>query len=137
MSAAVCSDASNYGKISVSGGTVDFTSFDSQSILTLKLEQVSQCVVPASNRDEVEIHFHDDEKGHQKDDILAQITFHFPIDEDNENETKAEEFKKLIVDSGVTRSVTGDVIVEFTKEQGNFITPRLVIASNVQFYIFI
>lgn len=128
MTTVVCSDASNYGKISVSDQIVDFSSMDGQSILKLKLEQVSQCVVPASNRDEVEIHFHEEEKGHQKDDVLAQITFHFPVvddnDNDNDNETKAEEFKKQIVDSGVIRSVTGDVIVEFSKEQGNFVTPR-------------
>ena len=127
MSSVICSDGCNYGELNIIDNIICYNSIENSNILNLKLEQVSQCVVPASNRDEVEIHFHEtDDKGHQKDDILAQITFHFPADEseENEDETKAEEFKKKVVDTGVIRSVTGDVIVEFSKEQANFVTPR-------------
>ena len=137
MSLVICSDACNYGEIAVTDRAIDFNSMEGSSILNLKLEQISQCVVPASNRDEVEIHFHEDDKGHHKDDVLAQITFHFPVDEDNEeDETKAEEFKKKVVDTGVIRSVTGDVIVEFTKEQANFVTPRYYLITFLKYLYF-
>lgn len=39
-------------------------------------------------------------------------------------ESFAEKFHKQINDIGLTSSITGEIIVEFTREQGNFVTPR-------------
>jgi hypothetical protein len=93
-------------------------------ILDLQLDTMSLCVIPASNRDEIEIHFHDKEKMERDEAALAQITFHFPPGEDPEEETPAEAFRKTVMDTGFIRSVTGEIIAEFTKEQGNFTSPR-------------
>lgn len=96
----------------------------SKIMFSLPVSDVSQCVVPASNRDEVEIHFHEPEVLDREGDSLAQITFHFPAAEDVESESLAESFKTRVHESGIIRSVTGVVIAEFSKEQGNFISPR-------------
>ena len=93
-------------------------------VLEVPLDAMSLCVIPASNRDEMEIHFHDREKMDKEEDALAQITFHFPIGEDPEEDSPAEAFRKTVMDTGYIRSVTGDIIAEFTKEQGNFVSPR-------------
>lgn len=93
-------------------------------LLDVQLDQMSLCVVPASNRDEIEIHFHDKDKMERDETALAQITFHFPPGDEEEEQTPAEVFRKSIIDTGYLRSVTGDIIAEFSKEQGNFVSPR-------------
>lgn len=124
----VCADGCSYGDVVVQKDLVNMASLDGRNILNFKLENISQCVVPANNRDEVEIHFHDDDKIGRDEDAMVQVTFHFPFeeneDEEVEEETKAEEFKKTIIDSGIMKAATGNVIVEFTKDQGNFVTPK-------------
>mmetsp|Transcript_24435 Transcript_24435/g.35056 ORF Transcript_24435/g.35056 Transcript_24435/m.35056 type:complete len:489 (+) Transcript_24435:38-1504(+) len=91
-------------------------------IFDLKVENIALCVVPANNRDEIEIQFAESEE--RKQESLVQVTFHFPSGEDEEGITQAENLHREIMDTGVLRSVTGDIITEFTKEQGNFVTPR-------------
>ena len=106
-----------------------------RSILDFKLESVQLCVVPASNRDEVEIQFLEPEKAdkHAHEDTLVQATFHFPSRKEKEDEEEDEEedqtsaaelFHKNVMDTGIIRSITGNIIAEFSKEQGNFVTPR-------------
>ena len=90
--------------------------------LDLKVENIALCVVPTNNRDDVEIQFA--EKETKREASLVQVTFHFPPGEDEEGITQAEQFQQQIKDTGVLKSVTGDIITEFTKEQGNFVTPR-------------
>ena len=80
----------------------------------------------------MEMHFHQIDEGHKaNDDNLIQKTLHFPPGEISEYEeelddfaTPAEEIRQAMMDSGVVRSMTGDIIAEFTKEQGNFVVPR-------------
>ena len=98
-------------------------------IFDFKLDTVSLCVVPANNRDDVEVQFVEPEKvdKHAHEDSLVQMTFHFPVgleDEDEEGSSAAEVFQRNVMDTGVIRSITGDIIAEFSKEQGNFVTPR-------------
>ena len=101
-------------------------------MLDLTLDNVALCVVPVDNRNEMEMHFHEIDEGHKaNDDNLVQITLHFPPGEIPEDEeelddfvTPAEEIRQAMMDTGVIRSMTGDIIAEFTKEQGNFVTPR-------------
>lgn len=123
----VCTDGAHYGSLKVDKNAVKFSSIDDKEIFNVKLDHISQCVVPQNNRDEVEIHFHEEDIA-KDEDALVQITFHFPtheLAEDEEiEETKAEEFKRNVFETGVIKSVTGNVIVEFSKEQGNFVTPR-------------
>jgi structure-specific recognition protein 1 len=93
-------------------------------IFALSLDSVSQCVVPVNNRDELEIQFLDAGKGDQHRDNLVQITLHFAAADEEDESTQAEALQNQIMSMGVLSSLTGDIIVEFTKEQGNFVTPR-------------
>ena len=98
----------------------------------MKLENFALCVVPANNRDEIEIQFMEPEKHDRHEDGLVQMTLHFPTGEDEEGLTNAEVFQKSILNTGVIRSVTGNIIAEFSKEQGNFVTPRGKYAMQVR-----
>ena len=88
-----------------------------------------------NNRGDVEIQFADKET--KREASLVQITFHFPPGEDEEGITQAEQLQQQIKDTGVLRSVTGDVITEFSKEQGNFVTPRGKYTIQVRWYYFL
>lgn len=109
--------------------TLEFTSkVSSKSLFGLDLSAISQCVVP-NNTNDLEIQFGDTLKREKKEDCLVQITFHFPEqgdDEDGEQEElpSAQSIQQQIMDSGVLRSATGDLVIEFTKEEGNFTYPR-------------
>ena len=95
-------------------------------LLEFKLDQIALCVVPASNKDDLEVQFVESERSDKHQDTLVQMTFHFPTEEEEEEEevSKAESFQKEVMDTGIIRSMMGDIIAEFTKEQGNFVTPR-------------
>lgn len=93
-------------------------------LLEFKLDQIALCVVPASNKDDLEVQFVESERSDKHQDTLVQMTFHFPTEEEEEEVSKAESFQKEVMDTGIIRSMTGDIIAEFTKEQGNFVTPR-------------
>jgi structure-specific recognition protein 1 len=99
------------------------TSVNGIPCFELKLDNVAQCVVPGNNRDELEIHFPEND-GEKEEEGLVQITLHFPAGDEDDEETPAQEFQKDIMSTGVIRSITGDIIAEFTKDQGNFVTPR-------------
>jgi len=102
------------------------TSVTEKPAFELKLDSVALCVVPPNNRDEMEIQFHENDVD-KEEDCLLQITLHFPPAEEDagdEDDTPAQAFQKDVMGTGVVRSVTGDIICEFTKEQGNFVTPR-------------
>lgn len=88
------------------------------------MESVTLCVVPANNRDDIEIQFADNQAKDRKEDMLVQMTLHFPDGEDEEGVTLAETCHSQIMGTGVIKSVTGDIIAEFSREQGNFVTPR-------------
>jgi hypothetical protein len=45
-------------------------------------------------------------------------------DDGDDIQTQAQEFQRRVMEKGSIRSVTGNVIVEFSKEQGTFVTPR-------------
>jgi hypothetical protein len=104
-----------------------------KQVFDLKLTNVSQCVLPGNNKDEVEIQFHETDTADREEDMLVQIRLRFPGvergDEDEEDEeeaveTNAQKFQKTIMESGMIRSVTGNVIAEFSQDQGTFVSPR-------------
>lgn len=108
-------------------------SLNSKPILNISLDNVAQCVIPTMNRNELEIQFNENDS-RKDEDALVQITFHFPKnpepedsddeDEEAEKESKAELFQKSIVDTGAISDVTGSVLVEFSRDEGNFVAPR-------------
>jgi structure-specific recognition protein 1 len=129
----ISSDGINYGNLVLKDkNTLEMTSLSSKHMLEMSLDNVALCVVPVNNRNEMEMHFHEIDEGSQaNDDNLVQITLHFPqgeVPEDEEEQddfvTPAEELRQAMMDTGVIRSMTGDIIAEFTREQGNFVTPR-------------
>lgn len=114
----------HYGDVEIGTNKTMKFSFKKKTIFDLPLENISMCVVPANNANDLEMQFHEVEKADREEDSLAQITFHFPAPDDPEDDTQAEEFKTAIMDSGMIRSTKGKVIIEFEKELGNFIAPR-------------
>ena len=104
-----------------------------KQVFDVKLTNVSQCVLPGNSKDEVEIQFHENDAGDKDEDMLVQIRLRFPVlekpDDDEEEpeeglETSAQRFQKSIMEKGMIRSVTGNVIAEFTRDQGTFVAPR-------------
>lgn len=57
-----------------------------------------------------------------------QMTLHFPSagreERERDEASLAQQFHQQILDAGVIQSVTGEVIVEFGKEQCSFVAPR-------------
>lgn len=116
----------NYGDLKLIGEDKSLLQMSSVTsglpVFDFPLTNVSLCVVPATNRDEVEIQFLDS-KG--VGDSIVQMTLHFPSgEEDEEGLSSAESLHREIVSTGLLRSVTGSIVAEFSKEQGNFVTPR-------------
>ena len=92
-------------------------------MFNLKLTNVCQCVLPGNNTDEVDIQFHEVDTGKKEEDCLVQIRLR---EEDGgeegegDEETQAQTFQKKIMERGMIRSVTGNVIAEFSQDQGTF-----------------
>ena len=135
-------------RLKMTNAHTDKTTFD------FSLENVAQCVLPQNNRNEVELQFQESDTRGVEDDNLVQVTFHFADkkiskkktikieedengvtessekqeadkdDDDEDADTEAEVFHKSIVDTGIIKTLTGSVIVEFTSAQGTFVTPR-------------
>ena len=106
------------------------SSTGSNQSFELRLDKVAQCVIPGNSRSEVEIQFLDNDTADKEGDFLTQIRVYFPEGDDGDDEedepemTAAEEFQKAVMEKSRLKSITGDVIVEFDKELGNFVTPR-------------
>jgi structure-specific recognition protein 1 len=139
------SGGGNYGDVVFEGNSLLMKSViidkDNEEHLVpgweMGLDNISLCVVPTSNRNEMEVQFKDNDNTESKEDTVAQITFHFPKNDEEESDeensddeekefkmTAAELMKSTILDSGILDSSGEKVIVEFTKDQGNFVTPR-------------
>lgn len=144
------SDGANYGflELKAERRRVAMTSLSSKQIFEVSLDHVAQCVV--NNRDDLEIQFQESDM-RRDEDCLVQLTFHFPKglddgekevesgdEEENEEakDSKAEEFKKLIVDTGAIDSTSGSTLVEFSKEEANFVSPRGRYVVQVYRFIF-
>jgi len=131
------SEGANFGNLNIrENDSIIMTSMNSKSILNFSLSNVIQCVVPSNNYNELEIQFQENDT-RKDEDSLVQITFHFPklqeneqdgeSDEDREEEereTPAEVFHKSILETGAIQDIAGDILVEFPREDGNFVSPR-------------
>eukprot|EP01039_Chlorochromonas_danica_P003478 gene3478-3811_t len=113
----------NFGEVALTGSTI-LLSTTRGKVLEAPLENAALCVVPTNNRDELEIQFSLSDQAERKEDALVQITLHFPTVLDKSETSHAQLFHKSILDAGIIKSITGDIIAEFSKEQGNFVTPR-------------
>jgi len=119
----------NYGNLVVEDKALIMqNSSGDAKLFDMPLGDVAQCVMPGTSKQEVEVQFHENDED-KEEDSLVQVTFKFPKTtegegEDEENEKPAELLHKMIIEAASIRNVTGNVIAEFTKEQGQFITPR-------------
>lgn len=117
------------------------SSINQKQLFGVDLQNLTLCVVPANNRDEVEMQFNDPQMKEKKGDFLVQMTLHFPGGEDDDGFTQAELCRQRIEATGLLKSTTGDIIAEFSKEQGNFVTPRgkygLQVNINIYLYLFL
>jgi structure-specific recognition protein 1 len=128
---------STFGELTVEDKTFRMNDNFGHKSFDLSLENVAQCVI-GTNKSEMEIQFHENDAD-KEEDSLVQVTFHFPVDKQgrrvdpetcepidgSEEENPAEAMQKAIMSAAALRNVSGNVIIEFTKEQaGNFVSPR-------------
>ena len=113
---------SQFGEVSFNEKSMTMLHGNKQ-VFEMRLDKVAQCVI-GNNRNEVEVQFQEGD-GDKDGDMISQIRMYFPPAEDeDEEESRAEEFQRSVMERGSLSSITGDVIVEFSKDQGNFVTPR-------------
>ena len=102
-----------------------------EEMLSLNLNQVSQCVLPGTNRNEIEMQFHESDaviENGDATDQLVQIRFYVPPHEEHamnkEDKTPAEFLQEKIMDAARIQASSGSLVCEFVQEQGTFLTPR-------------
>eukprot|EP00529_Nitzschia_sp_RCC80_P014404 CAMPEP_0113454940 /NCGR_PEP_ID=MMETSP0014_2-20120614/8121_1 /TAXON_ID=2857 /ORGANISM="Nitzschia sp." /LENGTH=754 /DNA_ID=CAMNT_0000346359 /DNA_START=65 /DNA_END=2329 /DNA_ORIENTATION=- /assembly_acc=CAM_ASM_000159 len=98
-------------------------------MLSLDLTEVSQCVLPGNNRNEIELQFPESDAVETSNDQLVSVRFYIPPDPDADPSdkttvTNAEHLQQKIMKLARIRKTTGDVLVEFDLEKGSFLTPR-------------
>lgn len=98
-------------------------------MMSLDLAEVSQCVLPGNNRNEVELQFPESDAVEANNDQLVSVRFYIPPDPDADPadrtvKSSAELLQQRIMQMANIRKTTGDVIVEFDLEKGSFLTPR-------------
>lgn len=55
------------------------------------MDNISTCVIPSTNKDDVEIQFQESQDNNRDEDQLIQITFHFPSKKDQIQDDDEEE----------------------------------------------
>jgi hypothetical protein len=87
-------------------------------MMSLDLAEVSQCVLPGNNRNEVELQFPESDAVEANNDQLVSIRFYIPPDpegdpSDRTIKSNAELLQQRIMQMANIRKTTGDVIGEF------------------------
>mmetsp|Transcript_322 Transcript_322/g.459 ORF Transcript_322/g.459 Transcript_322/m.459 type:complete len:815 (-) Transcript_322:58-2502(-) len=98
-------------------------------MMSLDLAEVSQCVLPGNNRNEIELQFPETDAVEANNDQLVSIRFYIPPDaegdpSDRTTKTPAELLQQKIMSTANIRKTTGDVLVDFDPDKGVFLTPR-------------
>lgn len=125
----ISTEGVNFGNVELIGDSGDkkrlvLRSVNNQKeLVSIDLSKAAQCVVPTMQKDDIEFQFVE-QKLPKDEDGLVSMTLHMPKPEEGKDETEAEELQKKVLDTGLIKSVSGNAIAEFTKEQGNFLTPR-------------
>jgi len=107
----------------------EFEPREGDEMMSMKLAEVSQCVLPGNNRNEIELQFHESDTVEAGTDQLVAIRFYIPPDpemdpSDRDAPTSAEVFHQRIMKNAKIKNTAGDVIVEFDENKGTFLTPR-------------
>lgn len=98
-------------------------------MMSLDLAEVSQCVLPGNNRNEIELQFPETDAVEANNDQLVSIRFYIPPDPEGDPadrtiKSSAELLQQKIMSTANIRKTTGDVIVDFDPDKGVFLTPR-------------
>jgi structure-specific recognition protein 1 len=98
-------------------------------MLSLDLAEVSQCVLPGTARNDIELQFPESDTIEAGTDQLVAIRLYIPPDPDadpadKEAATAAELLQKRIMATANIRKTTGDVLVSFDAKHCAFLTPR-------------
>jgi len=108
----------------------EFEPRDGSEIMSLPTAEISQCVLPGNNRNEIELQFHEVDAAEAGTDQLVAVRFYVPPDPDADPTdmdaaTPAEAFqRRLATLASIKDSAGGDAIVKFDSPQGTFLTPR-------------
>ena len=104
----------------------EFEPRDGPEIMSIDLTEVSQCVLPGNNRNEIEVQFPESDTVEAGTDQLVGLRFYVPPDPDADpsDPSPAELLQQRIMKTANIRKTTGDVIVQFDETQGTFLTPR-------------
>ncbi|KAL3792936.1 hypothetical protein ACHAW5_006843 [Stephanodiscus triporus] len=107
----------------------EFEPRDGDEILSLDLAEVSQCVLPGNNRNEIEMQFLESDTVEAGTDQLVAIRFYVPPDADadptdRDAPTSAEVLQSHIMNVASVKRTSGAVIAEFDEGKGTFLTPR-------------
>ena len=122
---------SNGGRGGGDGGGLEdgeeFEPRDGEEMLSLDLGEVSQCVLPGNNRNEIEMQFLESDTVGA--DQLVAIRFYVPPDADadptdKDAPTSAEVLQSHIMNVASVKKTSGAIIAEFEEVKGTFLTPR-------------
>ncbi|KAL3809701.1 hypothetical protein ACHAXA_009395 [Cyclostephanos tholiformis] len=107
----------------------EFEPRDGDEMLSLDLAEVSQCVLPGNNRNEIEMQFLESDTVEAGTDQLVAIRFYVPPDPDadptdKDAPTSAELLQSQIINVASVKKTSGAVIAEFDEGKGTFLTPR-------------
>ena len=98
-------------------------------MMSLDLAEVSQCVLPGNNRNEVELQFPESDAIEANNDQLVSIRFYIPPDpevdpSDRSVKSSAELLQQRIMQMANIRKTTGDVIGTFAAPVTAFLAFR-------------
>lgn len=107
----------------------EFEPQDGEEMLSLDLGEVSQCVLPGNNRNEIEMQFLESDTVEAGTDQLVAIRFYVPPDADadptdKDAPTSAEILQGRIMQIASVKNTSGSIIAEFDESKGTFLTPR-------------
>eukprot|EP00577_Skeletonema_sp_RCC1716_P010409 CAMPEP_0113398806 /NCGR_PEP_ID=MMETSP0013_2-20120614/15181_1 /TAXON_ID=2843 ORGANISM="Skeletonema costatum, Strain 1716" /NCGR_SAMPLE_ID=MMETSP0013_2 /ASSEMBLY_ACC=CAM_ASM_000158 /LENGTH=823 /DNA_ID=CAMNT_0000283623 /DNA_START=183 /DNA_END=2654 /DNA_ORIENTATION=- /assembly_acc=CAM_ASM_000158 len=110
-------------------GQEEFEPRDGDEMLSMDLGEVSQCVLPGNNRNEIEMQFLESDTVEAGTDQLVAIRFYVPPDmdvdpSDKEAATPAEVLQSRIMQVASVKKTSGSIIAEFDESKGTFLTPR-------------
>jgi structure-specific recognition protein 1 len=109
----------NWGDAHFHGNMLSFD-IDGQEEFTVALPDVKNCTKHGKN--ELILEFHDDDTAQKTDDMLVEIRFVVPTQEDENVDNPFDQLHQKIVEKADISSETGDLLVSFEGLQ--FVTPR-------------
>mmetsp|Transcript_32528 Transcript_32528/g.69254 ORF Transcript_32528/g.69254 Transcript_32528/m.69254 type:complete len:863 (+) Transcript_32528:183-2771(+) len=107
----------------------EFEPQDGDEMMSLDLGEVSQCVLPGNNRNEIEMQFLESDTVEAGTDQLVAVRFYVPPDADadptdKDAPTSAEVLQGRIMQIASVKKTSGSIIAEFDENKGTFLTPR-------------